>query len=179
MEATPWDPANGVLVRTRFHVTRADIADAQRTNMRWRYLRLRAFALPLLLGLALCVITAVNDPGASALRLAEPFAFAFVVILGLRLATYVLAPVLLSRGLMGKPYYREEWEVEFSRAGLRARTPSAEIFNTWDHYTAQQEGRRTTLLYHTSRLFQFMPKSALTPDQRETVATLTAGIPRR
>ena len=175
---TPWAPADPVLLRLRFHVTAKDMVDAQRTAMRWRFTQPRSFGVPLLLALGASVINAAIDPAASAYELAEPFLAILAIVVATRLAYYLAVPLMIGTA-METPYYLDEWEAEFTHAGIRARTRTTEFYNGWEHYVARQEGRRTLLLYHTTRLFQFIPKSALSPEQAEVLAALTKHIPRR
>ena len=178
MTEDPWTQPDEVLVRLRFRVTKADLVDAQRVGMRVRFLRWQSFTVPALFAFTACVVLAAVQPGASAAELAMPFAIVLVPVVLLRAGLFAAVPLLVGKQA-ASPYYDAEWEAEFTRKGARARTATTELYNEWSHYVARAEGRRTLLLYHSTRLFQFIPKSALDGPQREIVASLVQHLPRR
>lgn len=58
----------------------------------------------------------------------------------------------------------------WSDAGLHARTCTVDGTTPWDHYVKWRENASTILLYHSDRLFQLIPKRALSPEQVASIA---------
>lgn len=180
---SPWDPPPGpepVLATTRFRVTAADVTAAWRANLRWRYTRPGAIALPVLLGLAVTAVDAALHPDASLVLLAVPLLGLPLLVVAGRLCRYaLLVPLLARRTYRQTRAYHEEWSVELTQSGSRARTSDYEHFVPWKHYVAWSETDRVILLYHSDAMFQFVPRPAVDTEAMRVFRTLVAGLKKR
>ena len=186
----PWNPPplpptlpapdpEPVLARTQFRITVADITAAWRANLRWRYMRLNAMTIPAALGLIAAVVASTVYPRAGAALLAAPLiGIPALVVLG-RLCRYALLPLLARRIYWQTRSYQEEWSVELTRSGNRARAAGIEHFVPWTNYVAWSETDRVILLYHSDMLFQFVPKPAVETDTMQVFRSLVAGLKKR
>lgn len=53
----------------------------------------------------------------------------------------------------------------WSEAGLHTRSESGQSEFPWDHYWGWQQDAAIMLLYHSERIYQFIPKRVLSPEQ--------------
>ena len=171
--------AEPVLARGAFRVTAEDVASAWRSNMRWRWLRPQTMTVPVLLGLAVMVAEAAFHPAESALVLAVPLLGVPVLAVAGMACRYALVPVLARRAFRQTRSYREEWTMELTASGSRARAAGLEHSVPWSHYVAWAETDRVILLYHSDALFQFVPKPRVEGDAMRILREKITGLPRR
>ena len=147
--------------------------------MRWRYTRVGAVVVPILLGLGAMVVEAYADPSASAALLAIPAIGFPMLVIAARLRRYALIPLMARRTYRQTRSYHEEWSVELTRSGTRSRAAGTDHFVAWNHYVAWSETDKVVLLYHSDMMFQFVPRHAVDADTMQVFHTLAAGLKKR
>ena len=171
--------ATPVLATGSFNVTRADLAASYRANLRWRFARPRAWLTPAAIAALAVVAAAAGDPTASAGALLEPAAVIMALAVAFRFATYLAMPLYAAREFRGRTDLGQQWEVEFSADGMRARTPGMDTAVSWGKYVAWSRDRHVVLVYQSDRLFQFMPVRAITPAMEQVFSQYMGHKPRR
>ena len=176
IDATP----DAVLASTRFHVSAADVAAANRKHMRWQAQRGRTWMFLLGFTLICTVVVATTTPGGwTPIVMAASAAGGLSWMIGWSLIVYAAMPVFARRAMKTQPNLLHEWRVDLSERGLRAVTPNQDNFIVWADYVAWSEDARVLLVYQGDRLFQMIPTHGLAPGFIDAFRRLVAPIPRR
>ncbi|HEY4252958.1 MAG TPA: YcxB family protein [Roseomonas sp.] len=153
-------------------LTEQDFIASQRLHA-WDYLRRRVLSwrfavvwLVILLGLAVLFL----QPGGWDMTTIAALAVAAIVlpiasILLAMLINRVFGPAAARRIFRQQKSLQQTVEYAWSDAGLKTRTARSESLVPWTDYWKWRQDATTLLLYHSDRLYQFVPKRALTPEQ--------------
>lgn len=88
----------------------------------------------------------------------------------------ILGPPAARRNFRQQPSLQQTIEFSWSDAGLKARSTRGESVMPWTEYWKWRQDPKILLLYHSDRLYQFIPKRALSPEQ---MADLVAVMERQ
>lgn len=98
--------------------------------------------------------------------LADVFYGAAIVLLALPLLSYfVLAPRAARKTYRQQKSLQQPLTLSWSSAGLKVTSEAGEWLTPWDHYLKRAENEEMLLFYQAPRLFQMLPKRALTLEQ--------------
>ena len=122
---------------------------------------------------------AYANPATSAALLAVPLIGIPMLLIIARLCRYALLPLLARRTYRQTRSYQEDWFVELTQSGTRARTAGTDHFVPWSHYVAWSETDKVVLLYQNDMMFQFIPRQAITAETMQVFRTFVAGLKKR
>ncbi len=94
---------------------------------------------------------------------------------------YICAPLLARRALHTRKTLAEHYTMQLDEQGMRVQAQSSSADIKWSGFTGWSENAQTLLLYRSARMYQFIPKRALTTPadiDRLRGWLIAAGLPR-
>ncbi|MBA8902314.1 YcxB family protein [Phyllobacterium sp. P30BS-XVII] len=167
-----------VLATTTFHVTPADITATYRSYVFWSATKPSTWLLVAAV-IALLTLADIIWFGTSGYLTLVPGAAIFVWVLIYYVGLYLAMPLLARRSIAKQKNLKQEWRVDFTENGLRAVTPTQDIFVSWSDFVGWSQNSQTFIIYQSDRLMRYMPLRALTPEMLAIITSKLHSVPRR
>jgi hypothetical protein len=119
-----------------------------------------------------------GDAGGGSYAWLAPFFYgAAIVLLALPFVSYfLLAPRSARKIYRQQKSLQQPLTFSWSPAGLKVTSEAGEWLTPWDHYLRRAENDEILLFYQSPRLFQMLPKRALTPEQVADLRECAIGV---